>query len=242
MSDARNSELLARSFERRAFADIGHADHGWLKAAHHFSFAEHYDPANMGWGNIRVWNDDEIAPHSGFPPHPHRDMEIITYVRDGAISHRDSLGNEGRTAAGEVQVMSAGTGITHAEYNREDETTRLFQIWVLPRRTGIAPRWDLQALAEDAAPGFRVLASGYGEPDALAIEADARLLVGRFAKGEAVAIEIAAERFGYAVATRGRFELDGQPFDARDGLKVRGGNRLMLRPLSDCEIVMVDSA
>ena len=115
----------------RKFASLGHADHGWLDARHHFSFADYHDPGRMGWGAIRVWNDDEIAAKSGFPPHPHRDMEIITYVRTGAITHQDSMGNKGRTGAGDVQVMSAGTGVRHAEYNLEDEATTLFQIWVL---------------------------------------------------------------------------------------------------------------
>ena len=114
----------------RTFASLGHADHGWLDARHHFSFANYHDPTRMGWGRIRVWNDDRIAAKSGFPPHPHRDMEIITYVRTGAITHQDSMGNKGRTAAGDVQVMSAGTGVTHAEYNLEDEETTLFQIWI----------------------------------------------------------------------------------------------------------------
>ena len=123
----------------RPFATLGHADHGWLDARHHFSFANYHDPDRMGWGSIRVWNDDTIAAQSGFPPHPHRDMEIVTFVRSGAITHRDSLGNEGRTAAGDVQVMSAGTGITHAEMNREDEATTLFQIWIIPDRRGEAP-------------------------------------------------------------------------------------------------------
>ena len=109
--------------ERRPFAQLGGADHGWLKAKHHFSFADYYDPNRMGFGALRVWNDDEIAAGAGFPPHPHSDMEIVTYVRKGAITHKDSLGNEGRTEAGDVQVMSAGTGIRHAEYNLEGETT-----------------------------------------------------------------------------------------------------------------------
>jgi quercetin 2,3-dioxygenase len=114
--------------EIRPFATLGHADHGWLNARHHFSFSSYQDSNRMGWGAIRVWNDDEIAPHTGFAPHPHNDMEIITYVRSGAISHEDSLGNRGRTPAGDVQVMSAGTGIRHSEENKSDELTSLFQI------------------------------------------------------------------------------------------------------------------
>ena len=127
--------------EIRPFAGLGHANHGWLDAHHHFSFAGYRDPSRMGWGAIRVWNDDTIAAGKGFDPHPHNDMEIVTFVRSGAVSHRDSLGNEGRTAAGDVQVMSAGTGIVHAEYNRESEDTTLFQIWILPDRSGEPPAW-----------------------------------------------------------------------------------------------------
>lgn len=127
--------------ERRAFAGLGGANHGWLDAKHHFSFAGYYDPSRMGWGPIRVWNDDTIAAGTGFPPHPHADMEIITYVRQGAITHEDSLGNKGRTEAGDVQVMSAGSGVRHSEYNREAGTTQLFQIWIEPSRRGEAPSW-----------------------------------------------------------------------------------------------------
>ncbi|CAE6926912.1 Pirin domain-containing protein [Pseudomonas marincola] len=127
--------------EVRPFEQLGGANHGWLAARHHFSFAEYYDPKRMAWGQLRVWNDDEIAPQTGFPPHPHRDMEIITYVRKGAITHQDNLGNKGRTEAGDVQVMSAGTGITHSEYNLEDETTQIFQIWIMPNQFNSAPSW-----------------------------------------------------------------------------------------------------
>jgi quercetin 2,3-dioxygenase len=118
--------------ERRPFNQLAAADHGWLKARHHFSFGEFADPSRMGWGALRVWNDDEIASNAGFPLHPHANMEIITYVREGAITHKDSLGNEGRTEAGDVQVMSAGSGIRHAEYNLEPRPTRIFQIWIVP--------------------------------------------------------------------------------------------------------------
>lgn len=132
--------------EVRPFDTLGAADHGWLKAKHHFSFARYFDPKRTNHGALRVWNDDEIAPNSGFPPHPHREMEIITYVRKGAITHDDSLGNHGRTVAGDVQVMSAGNGIRHAEYNREDETTTLFQIWIEPE-AGAVPLMGHEALS-----------------------------------------------------------------------------------------------
>ena len=128
--------------EIRDFNSLGGANHGWLDAKHHFSFARYYDPKRMGWGALRVWNDDLIRAKTGFPPHPHRDMEIITYVREGAITHRDHLNNEGRTVAGDVQVMSAGRGIQHEEWNLEDEDARIFQIWIESSREGITPRWE----------------------------------------------------------------------------------------------------
>src|ERR1700756_4993301 len=139
--------------ERRAFADLGGADHGWLKAKHHFSFAGYYEPSRMGWGNLRVWNDDEIAAQSGFPPHPHADMEIITYVRDGAITHQDSLGNKGRTEAGDVQVMSAGSGIRHAEYTREPSAPRICQRCIQPRERGGPPAWGAKPFPKDDRSG-----------------------------------------------------------------------------------------
>jgi redox-sensitive bicupin YhaK (pirin superfamily) len=123
----------------RPFGSLGGADHGWLKARHHFSFAHYNDPARMNWGRLRVWNDDEIAAGTGFDAHPHRDMEIITYVREGAITHKDNMGNQGRTEAGDVQIMSAGTGVVHAEYNLESTTTKIFQIWIVPDRRGAKP-------------------------------------------------------------------------------------------------------
>src|SRR5437870_11479308 len=130
--------------ELRPFNQLCSADHGWLKAKHHFSFGSHYDPDNMGHGSLRVWNDDEIAPNSGFPSHPHANMEIITYVREGAVTHKDSLGNEGRTEAGDVQVMSAGAGIRHAEYNLEQQPTRIFQIWITPSSKDVSSAWGAQ--------------------------------------------------------------------------------------------------
>ena len=139
--------------DHRPFGTLGAANHGWLDARHHFSFAGYHDPERTQWGSLRVWNDDTIAPKSGFPPHPHRDMEIITYVRKGAITHEDNLGNRGRTEAGDVQVMSAGTGIRHAEYNREDSETQIFQIWILPSATGLEPTWGTRPFPKDFARG-----------------------------------------------------------------------------------------
>lgn len=137
--------------ERRPLSSLGAANHGWLDAKHHFSFAGYYDPARMGWGPIRVWNDDTIAAGTGFPPHPHNDMEIITYVREGAITHEDSLGNVGRTEAGDVQVMSAGSGVRHSEYNREDGATTIFQIWIQPKTRGEAPSWGARPFPKGSA-------------------------------------------------------------------------------------------
>src|SRR4026207_2320243 len=153
--------------ELRPFTQLGGADHGWLKAKPHFSSASHYDPDNMGHGSLRVWNDDEIAPNTGFPPHPHSDMEIITYVRQGAITHEDSLGHKGRTEVGDVQVMSAGSGIRHAEYNRESVPTRIFQIWIEPEKQGGEPSWGAKPFPKaDRAGHFVPLASGCADDDA----------------------------------------------------------------------------
>ena len=161
----------------RSFDSLGRFQNDWLNARHHFSFGHYHDASRMGLGALRVWNDDQIAPGTGFDPHPHRDMEIITYVRSGAITHRDNLGNEGRTEAGDVQVMHAGRGITHAEYNRETEETRIFQIWLMPNRTGVQPGWGTLAFPADG-EGLRVLAAGDGRDGALPLYADGAVLAG----------------------------------------------------------------
>lgn len=229
--------------DKRPFARLGGADHGWLKARHHFSFANYYDPDNMGWGPIRVWNDDEIAPNSGFPPHPHADMEIVTYVRKGAITHQDSLGNQGRTEAGDVQVMSAGTGIRHAEYNLEPETTTLFQIWIEPSEPGGKPSWGAKPFPKgDRSGKLVVLASGHDEDkEALRIRADARLLGGTIKAGDSVTYEAGEGRHLYLVPATGRIEIDGQVFEARDGAAIIGGAPITITAVEDSEIVLVDS-
>jgi redox-sensitive bicupin YhaK (pirin superfamily) len=227
----------------RPFASLGHADHGWLNARHHFSFANYYDPARMGWGALRVWNDDEIAARSGFPPHPHSDMEIITYVRQGAITHQDSLGNKGRTGAGDVQVMSAGTGVRHAEYNLEDETTTLFQIWVETDRRGTEPSWGARQFPKgDRAGGFVTLASGFEEDaDALKINAAARVLGARLKEGETAELSLDPSRHAYLVALGAPIEVNGRRAEPRDGIAVTGEEKLVLKALGEAEIVLVDS-
>ncbi|MGE4372599.1 MAG: pirin family protein [Xanthobacter sp.] len=228
--------------ELRPFNRIGGANHGWLDAKHHFSFANYFDPNRMHWGNLRVWNDDWIAPHTGFPPHPHRDMEIITYVREGAISHEDSLGNQGRTAAGDVQVMSAGTGIVHAEYNKEDVATRLFQIWILPTRKGDEPGWGTKPFPKgDRSGRFVVLASGYDEAEALPIRTEARVLGATLKAGESVTYPLGMARKGYLVAATGEIEVDGVKAAARDGVAIADQEQFTVVALADSELVLVDT-
>ncbi|ABD09188.1 Pirin-like protein [Rhodopseudomonas palustris HaA2] len=230
--------------EVRPFNKLGGADHGWLKARHHFSFASYYDPAKMGHGALRVWNDDEIAPNTGFPPHPHRDMEIITYVRDGAITHEDSLGNRGRTEAGDVQVMSAGSGVRHSEYNLEPETTRIFQIWIEPTQAGGQPTWGSKPFPKADRSGKLVtIASGLkGDHDALPIRADARVLATTLKAGESAEYDADASRHLYLVPAAGSVEVNGVRVDARDGAAIRNEARLTITALEDAELVLVDAA
>ncbi|MEI9990771.1 MAG: pirin family protein [Rhizomicrobium sp.] len=230
--------------DKRPFKGLGGANHGWLKAKHHFSFGEFYDPRNMGWGSIRVWNDDEIAPNSGFPPHPHANMEIVTYVRKGAVTHKDSLGNEGRTEAGDVQVMSAGSGIRHAEYNLEPGTTTLFQIWIQPRSAGGQPAWGAKPFPKDDRAGrFVTLASGFdNDNDALPIRADARVLGATLKAGDTVEYKLGAARHGYLVPATGAVEVNGVHLDARDGAAIKDVEVLTVTALEDSELVLVDAA
>jgi redox-sensitive bicupin YhaK (pirin superfamily) len=225
----------------RPFDSLGHADHGWLDAHHHFSFASYHDPDRMGWGRIRVWNDDRIAGKSGFPPHPHRDMEIITYVRTGAITHQDSMGNKGRTAAGDVQVMSAGTGVVHAEYNLEDEQTTLFQIWVETDKPGAMPSWGAMPFPKESREGsFQLLASGDEEDGALTINSDAKVLGATVKAGKAVAYDADPSRHLYLVSS-GRVSVNGQEANPRDGIAITGEDRVIIQAEDDSELVLVDA-
>jgi len=230
--------------EVRKFDSLGAANHGWLDAHHHFSFADYHDPARTNWGQLRVWNDDTIAARTGFPTHPHRDMEIVTYVRKGAITHRDSLGNEGRTEAGDVQVMSAGTGIQHSEYNMEDEPTTLFQIWILPDRRGEAPGWGARPFPKDGRSGqFVALASGRPDDgDALPIRSDARVLGATVKAGETVTYELTPDRHAYLVPATGKVRIGHALLEARDGAAITGVDRIEVTALEDSELVLVDAA
>ncbi len=231
--------------DKRSFESLGHADHGWLNARHHFSFSSYHDPARMGWGSLRVWNDDEIAANSGFPAHPHRDMEIITYVRSGAITHQDSMGNTGKTGAGDVQVMSAGTGVRHSEYNLESQPTTLFQIWIEPKRQGGQPSWGAKPFPKgDRSGRFVTLASGFDDDlagGALPIRADARVLGATLKAGETIAYDLGERRHAYLVPATGVLDVDGIEVKARDGAALSGGNMVHITAKEDAEIIMVDS-
>ena len=229
--------------EHRPFSGLGHANHGWLDARHHFSFASWYDPSRMGWGDLRVWNDDEIAGGTGFAPHPHSDMEIITYVRTGAITHQDSMGNSGRTGAGDVQVMSAGSGLRHSEYNRETETTTLFQIWIEPRTRGGDPSWGTKPFPKSDRFGqFTALASGFAaDKEALPIRAEARVLGLPLQAGQSATYDLAPGRHGYLVLAAGSADLNGLRLDARDGAAIKDEGQLLITAITDAELVLVDS-
>ena len=231
--------------EHRPFNSLGKANHGWLDANHHFSFAGYHDPSRVNWGALRVWNDDRIAPKSGFPTHPHQDMEIITYVRTGAITHRDSMGNEGRTEAGDVQVMSAGRGVAHSEFNLEDEETTLFQIWIIPSQRGGEPGWGARKFPKgDRAGQFVPLASGVGnDDDALPIRTDARVLGATVKAGETVTYTPrTSDRHLYLVPATGSIRVGDIEAQARDGLAITKEDSITITALEDSELVLVDAA
>ena len=229
--------------EIRPFNTLGGADHGWLKAKHHFSFARYHDPKRMGHGTLRVWNDDEIDPNTGFPPHPHAEMEIITYVREGAIPPEENLGNKGRTEAGDVQVMSAGAGIRHAEYNRETVPAKIFQIWIETNEKGGEPSWGAKPFPKAERSGqFVTLASGFaGDVDALPIRAEARVLGVTLRAGETVEYRLGTARHAYLVPATGSVEVNGIRVNARDGAAIENETALTIKAVENTEIVLVDT-
>jgi len=223
------------------FTSLGRFQNEWLNARHHFSFGHYHDPARMGVGALRVWNDDEIAPGTGFDPHPHREMEIVTIVRRGAITHQDSLGNEGRTEAGDVQVMHAGTGIVHGEFNRESEAARIFQIWIVPGTRGVKPGWGTRRFPKGA-DGLVALADGREGADgsALPLYADAAVLAATLATGQRVTHRLAPGRVAYLVPSTGAVTVNGVAVGTRDGVTIADEGEVEIVATDGAEIVMVD--
>jgi redox-sensitive bicupin YhaK (pirin superfamily) len=224
------------------FDRLGRFRNEWLNARYHFSFSGYRDPERMGVGALRVWNDDEIAPGAGFDAHPHRDMEIVTYVREGAITHRDSLGNEGRTEAGDVQVMHAGSGIVHAEMNLEPTATRLFQIWIIPDRRGVEPGWGTRRFPREGG-GLVALADGRPEADgtALPLHADAAVLAATLVPGQSVTHRMAPGRIAYLVPSAGSVTVNGVAAGTRDGVTVTGEESITIEAADGAEVVLVDA-
>jgi redox-sensitive bicupin YhaK (pirin superfamily) len=222
--------------ERRPFNELAGEDRGWLNAKHHFSFADYHDATRMGWGFLRVWNDDEIAPNMGFPPHRHANMEIITYVRESAVAHKDSLGNEGRTEAGDVQVKSAG----HAEYHLEQQPPRIFQIWITPSHNGGSPAWGSQPFPKDDRSGRSVtLASGFDNDNEACRSALTHVVLGATLKiSETIEYAIDERRHGYLVPASGAVEVNGVRINARDGAAIAV---IKITAIQDSELVLVDA-
>lgn len=220
------------------YESLGRANHGWLDARHHFSFAEYRNPERMGFGPLIVINDDIIKPHAGFDTHPHRDMEIITYVRTGAISHRDSHGNEGRTEAGDVQVMSAGTGILHSEHNREQDDTNLFQIWIEPNKLGVDPRWDSHEFPKQPVESeLELLVSGDGTAP-LSIYQDAYIYAGQIAAGAEITHPIHHQ--AYLVNSSGTLQVNGTTIKKGDGAEITQQSEIKIQAITDAELLVID--
>ena len=228
----------------RKSEDRGHADHGWLKSAHSFSFAGYYDPAHMGWGNLRVINEDRIDPGAGFGKHGHRDMEIISYVLSGKLAHQDSMGNVKGIPPGDVQRMSAGTGVMHSEFNNaRDQLTHFLQIWIEPDKTGIPPGYEQKTIPASQKRGaLRLVASPDGAQDSVTIHADARLYAGQFDGAEQADLALDAKRKAYVHLVRGALEVNGQRLASGDALLVEDESRLSLRNGEDAEVLVFDLA
>ena len=228
----------------RKSLDRGYADHGWLKSYHSFSFAGYHDPAHMGFGNLRVINEDRIAPGTGFGKHGHRDMEIISYVLSGELAHQDSMGNVKAIPPGDVQRMSAGTGIVHSEFNHaKGETTHFLQIWIEPDVTGIAPSYEQKTIpAEERRGVLRLVASAEGRQGSVTIHADASLYGGLFDGNESAGLMLDADRKGYVHLVRGALEVNGQRLTAGDALLLENERSIALANGNDAEVLVFDLA
>jgi redox-sensitive bicupin YhaK (pirin superfamily) len=231
-------------FTLRKAQDRGHADLGWLKSFHSFSFADYYDPAHMGWGNLRVINEDRVAPGTGFGRHGHRDMEIISYVLSGELAHRDSMGNVVGIPPGDVQRMSAGTGVMHSEFNHaKGQTTHFLQIWIEPDVTGIAPSYEQKTVPEAQKRGvLRLIASRDGARDSVTIHADAAVYAGLFDGGERAELALDPARKGYVHLVRGALDVNGQRLASGDAALFEGESRIVLANGTDAEVLVFDLA
>jgi quercetin 2,3-dioxygenase len=228
----------------RKSQDRGYADHGWLKSYHSFSFADYYDPDHMGWGNLRVINEDRIAPGSGFGKHGHQDMEIISYVLSGELAHQDSMGNVKGIPPGDVQRMSAGTGVMHSEFNHaEGQTTHFLQIWIEPNVTGIPPSYEQKTIPAAQKRGtLRLLASPDGALDSVTIHADAKVYAGLFDGEERADLVLDPARKAYVHLVRGALEVNGQRIGTGDAVLLENENRIALANGRDAEVLVFDLA
>ena len=228
----------------RKSGDRGYADHGWLKSYHSFSFAGYHDPKHMGWGNLRVINEDRIAPGTGFGAHGHRDMEIISYVLQGNLAHKDTLGNVKGIPPGDVQRMSAGTGVQHSEFNHApDDTTHFLQIWIEPNVTGITPGYEQKTFAESEKRGvLRLLASSDGAGGSVTVHADASLYAGLFDGAEKATLSLNPARKAYVHLVRGQLNVNGQALAAGDAALMEGEPQLTLSGGHDAEVLVFDLA
>jgi redox-sensitive bicupin YhaK (pirin superfamily) len=226
------------------YKDLGGADNGWLKAKHHFSFASYYNPKRMGFGTIRVINDDIIKAKKGFDPHQHNDMEIITYVRSGAITHTDNQNNEGRTEAGDIQVMSAGTGVIHSEYNLEEKETNIYQIWIIPNKIGVKPRWEAKQFPKDPVKNkLNLLVSGFGKnykEGTLGIYQDAYIYGGKINKGDEIIYNIKHQ--AYLLCSYGSVTLDGKVLEKGDAAEISDIKEFSIKANEDCEVLVIDAS
>jgi redox-sensitive bicupin YhaK (pirin superfamily) len=220
----------------------GHADHGWLKSHHSFSFADYFDPAWMGWGNLRVINEDRVAPGTGFGTHGHRDMEIISYVLDGNLAHKDSMGNVKGIPPGDVQRMSAGTGVRHSEFNHAPaQTTHFLQIWIEPNVTGIAPSYEQKTFADTEKRGqLRLVASSDGAEGSVSIHANASMYAGLFKGAESAELALDPARKAYVHVVRGAIDVNGQRLQGGDAAAIAGESRLVLAGGDDAEVLVFD--
>ncbi len=225
------------------YSELGNHNYGWLDAHYHFNFGDYYHPDKSGYLPLIVWNDDCIQPGTGFPMHSHRDMEIITYIRQGAITHEDSLGNKGVTKAGEIQIMSAGTGITHSEYNHEDVETLLFQIWIHPNENNIQPRWENVAINSFHEPGIHILASGEKElenSNIIKLFQDATLYLINGEQEKNLDFELKNGRQMYLVVAKGAVMINKNRVNSRDGVFINNENKLDFNFQEDSELLFFD--